>query len=82
MPFVCLIFGLVGASIGVKPQNTNRATSFGVCVGLIFGYYILAFMSTSLGIWGILTPFLGAWLPNIVGLGAGGLLLVQSASLK
>ena len=82
MPFVCLIFGLVGASIGVKPQNTNRATSFGVCVGLIFGYYILAFMSTSLGIWGILTPFLGAWLPNIIGLGAGGLLLVKSASLK
>ena len=82
LPFVCLIFGLVGAAIGVRPQNTNKATSFGVCVGLIFGYYLLAFMSTSLGIGGILTPFLGAWLPNILGLAAGSLLLVQSASLR
>lgn len=82
LPFVCLIFGLVGAAIGLRPQNTNKATSFGICVGLIFGYYLLAFLSTSLGIWGILTPVLGAWLPNMLGLVAGSLLLVQTASLR
>ncbi|MEM8777300.1 MAG: LptF/LptG family permease [Cyanobacteria bacterium P01_G01_bin.49] len=82
LPFVCLIFGLVGGAIGLRPQNTNKATSFGICVGLIFGYYLLAFLSTSLGIWGILTPILGAWLPNILGLGAGSLLLFQSATAR
>ncbi|BAP17154.1 putative permease YjgP/YjgQ [cyanobacterium endosymbiont of Epithemia turgida isolate EtSB Lake Yunoko] len=82
LPFVCVVFGLVGAAIGVRPQNTNRATSFGICVGLIFGYYLLAFVTSSLGIWGIFTPFLAAWAPNILGLSAGGLLLVQSASLR
>jgi lipopolysaccharide export system permease protein len=29
-PFVCLVFGLVGASLGTRPQRTGRATSFGL----------------------------------------------------
>ncbi|MBJ7898484.1 MAG: LptF/LptG family permease [Cyanobacteria bacterium RI_101] len=82
LPFVCLVFGLVGAAIGVRPQNTNKATSFGICVGLIFSYYLLSFLSESLGIWGILSPFLAAWAPNLLGLTAGSLLLIQSARLR
>ncbi|MGK7943309.1 MAG: LptF/LptG family permease [Microcystaceae cyanobacterium] len=82
LPFVCLVFGLIGAALGVRPQNTNKATSFGICVGLIFTYYLLSFMTSSMGIWGILTPFMAAWLPNLLGLGAGGLLLFQSAHLR
>lgn len=79
LPFVCLVFGLIGAAIGIQPQNTNKATSFGICVGLIFSYYLLSFVSSSMGIWGILTPFMAAWLPNFLGLGAGIFLLVQSS---
>ncbi|HAC62623.1 MAG TPA: permease [Cyanothece sp. UBA12306] len=82
LPFVCLVFGLVGAAMGVRPQNTSKATSFGICVGLIFSYYLLSFVSSSLGIWGILTPFFAAWAPNILGLTAGSILLVQSAHLR
>jgi lipopolysaccharide export system permease protein len=73
------VFGLIGAAIGVRPQNTNKATSFGICVGLIFFYYLLSFISESMGIWGVLDPFLAAWIPNFLGLMAGTLLLVQSA---
>ncbi|BAQ64052.1 LptF/LptG family permease [Geminocystis sp. NIES-3709] len=79
LPFVCLVFGLIGAALGVRPQNTNKATSFGICVGLIFSYYLLSFVSESMGIWGILTPFMAAWLPNLLGLGTGTWLLIQSA---
>jgi lipopolysaccharide export system permease protein len=78
LPFVCLVFGLIGAAIGIKPQNTGKATSFGICVGLIFAYYLLSFVSSSLGVWGILSPFMAAWLPNLLGLGASGLLLMNS----
>ncbi|MFM7440018.1 MAG: LptF/LptG family permease, partial [Snowella sp.] len=45
----------------MRPQQTNKATSFGICVGLIFSYYLLSFITSSLGIWGILSPFLAAW---------------------
>ena len=78
-PFVCLVFALVGAAIGLKPQNTGKATSFGICIVLIFSYYLLSFISNAMGIWGVLTPFMAAWLPNFLGLGAGGFLLVNSS---
>ena len=78
-PFVCLVFALVGAALGLRPKNTNRATSFGICVVLIFSYYLLSFITSSMGIWGVLSPFMAAWLPNFFGLGVGGLLLVQSS---
>ncbi len=82
LPFVCLVFGLIGASLGIRPQNANKATSFGICVGLIFSYYLLSFLTSSMGIWGVLTPFMSAWLPNFLGLTAGGLLLWRSAHLR
>lgn len=82
LPFVCFVFGLIGAAIGVRPQNTNKATSFGICVGLIFFYYLLSFLSESMGIWGALDPFTAAWLPNFLGLIAGTILLVQSSRLR
>ncbi|MEB3228909.1 MAG: LptF/LptG family permease [Synechocystis sp.] len=82
LPFVCFVFGLIGAAIGVRPQTTNKATSFGICVGLIFFYYLLSFISESMGIWGVLDPFLAAWIPNFLGLSAGTILLIQSAQLR
>ena len=78
-PFVCLVFGLVGAALGLRPQNTSKATSFGICVGIIFSYYLLTFITSAMGVGGILPPFTAAWLPNILGVGAGSLLLVQSS---
>lgn len=79
LPFVCIVFALIGSALGVRPQNTNRATSFGICVVLIFSYYLLSFISSSFGVWGALTPVMAAWLPNCLGLTAGIILLVRSA---
>ncbi len=78
-PFVCVVFGLVGASLGTKPQRTGKATSFGVSVVVIFSYYLLDFISGALGIAGILSPLIAAWLPSMFGFGVGGLLLMRTA---
>jgi lipopolysaccharide export system permease protein len=78
-PFVCLVFGLVGAVVGTRPQRTGRATSFGISVIIIFSYYLLNFICEALGLSGVLTPFVAAWLPNLFGVAAGGFLLVQAA---
>ena len=75
LPFACLVFALIGAAIGIKPQNAGRGISFGICIGLIFFYYLFSFISSSMGIQGVLSPFLAAWLPNFVVLGAAGLML-------
>lgn len=78
LPFVCLVFGLIGAALGAKPQGSGKATSFGICIGLIFTYYLLSFICESLGISGVVPPWLAAWLPNILGLSAAGGLLTQA----
>ena len=79
-PFVCLVFGLLGATLGMRPQNSSRATSFGVCVLMSFGYYFLMFVMGGLAIAEIIQPVVAAWLPNSLGLGLGGWLLVKTNS--
>ena len=78
-PFICIIFGLVGATLGTNPQRKGRATSFGISVVVIFGYYLLLFMSDALGLVGVFSPWVAAWLPNIFGFGAAVLLLTRAA---
>lgn len=79
IPFVCVVFGIVGAAIGVRPQRTSRATSFGVSVVIIFGYYLLSFITNAMGETGVLSPFLAAWLPTSLGLAAGIFLMIKAS---
>ncbi|MDJ0572398.1 MAG: LptF/LptG family permease [Pleurocapsa sp. MO_192.B19] len=75
-PFICLIFALIGSTLGAKYSYINRSKGFGFCVAIVFVYYVLGFTSDSLGITGVLSPFLAAWLPNILCLIIGIWLLV------
>ncbi|MGD1866873.1 MAG: LptF/LptG family permease [Phormidesmis sp.] len=77
IPFACVVFGLVGSAVGVRPQRTGKATSFGVSVVIIFGYYLLSFITSAMGEAGVVTPFIAGWLPLFLGLGAGLYLLAQ-----
>ncbi len=79
-PFISLVFGLIGSSLGVRPNSrTSRSQGFGISVLLIFGYYLMSFIFSSLGVKGTLFPILAAWMPVWIGLG-GGLLLLRQAS--
>ena len=79
-PAICLVFGLIGSSLGVRPYNrTSRSQGFGISVLLIFGYYLMSFIFSSLGISGTLVPILAAWSPVVIGL-VGGLHLLNKAS--
>jgi lipopolysaccharide export system permease protein len=79
-PAICLVFGLIGSSLGVRPNSrTSRSQGFGISVLLIFGYYLMSFIFSSLGITGTLMPFMAAWLPVFIGL-VGGLWLLRQAS--
>lgn len=77
IPFACVVFGLVGSAVGVRPQRTGKATSFGVSVVIIFGYYLLSFITSAMGEAGVVTPLIAGWLPLFLGLGAGLYLLAK-----
>ena len=80
LPAACLVFGLIGSSFGVRSiSRSSKSQGFGISVLLIFGYYVLSFFSSSLGVKGILNPFIAAWAP--VGLSISiALLILRRAS--
>jgi lipopolysaccharide export system permease protein len=45
---------------------------------LIFGYYLLSFISQSFGRSGAISPWLAVWLPNFIGFGAATGLLAKA----
>ncbi|WP_416223471.1 LptF/LptG family permease [Synechococcus sp. CBW1107] len=79
-PAICLVFGLIGSSLGVRPNaRTSRSQGFGISVLLIFSYYLMSFIFSSLGVKGTLGPELAAWSPVLIGLLLGLLLLRQAS---
>ena len=82
LPCACLVFGLVGSSLGSKSNlRSSRSQGFGLSVILILIYYIMSFLFSSLGVKGLLTPIFAAWLPVFISLGGGIYFLRKSSSL-
>ena len=79
LPFVCVVFGLVGSAMGSVPQRSGKGTSFGLSIIIIFAYYLVSFIASALGQAGVLSPFMAAWSGNFLGLGIGIFLLVRVA---
>lgn len=77
LPFACVVFGLVGTTLGNRPQRTGRATGFGVSVLVIFAYYMLMAIGDALGLSSYVSPIVAAWLPNLLCFGAGLFLLFR-----
>ena len=81
LPCACLVFGLIGSSLGSKPNlRSSKSQGFGLSVILILLYYILSFVFSSLGVKGTFTPFLSAWIPVFISLSVG-IHLLKKASV-
>ena len=64
LPAACIVFGLIGSSFGVRSiSRSSKSQGFGLSVLMIFGYYLLSFFSSSLGVKGIFNPVVAAWAP-------------------
>ncbi len=79
LPFVCVVFGLIGSALGSVPQRSGKGTSFALSIVIIFTYYIVSFFASALGQAGILSPFMAAWTSNFLCLGIGIFLLMRIA---
>ncbi len=66
LPFTCFVFGLFGIPLGLRPQRTSSSVGLGLSLVFILFYYILMTAGRILGENGSVSPFLGAWLPNII----------------
>ena len=79
VPMASLIFALVGVPLGLQPTRNSSSAGFAMSVIIIFLYYALMTMANAIGRSGAIAPMLAVWIPNIVGLIAG-LILVRRAS--
>ena len=81
IPFACFIFALVGAPLGLQPNRSGSSIGLGLSIIVIFIYYTMMTVGSALGQSGHLSPWLGAWLQNIIFIAVGVLLLYRSYEL-
>jgi lipopolysaccharide export system permease protein len=78
IPFASLVFALVGAPLGLRRLRGGASVGLGLSVLIIFGYYILWHGLHVLGEGGQVSPFLASWLPNLIGIAAGLVLILRA----
>ena len=82
LPFSCIVFSLIGSTLGIKQNiRSSKSQGFGLSIMIIFLYYLTCFVFSSMGIVGIITPFLSAWIPVFIFLGFGTLLVRRSSKI-
>lgn len=80
IPFASLIFALIGFPLGIRRQRSGGAIGFALSIAIIFIYYLIYQYASILGNNGAASPMLCAWIPDIVGLLVG-LVLLKKASI-
>jgi LPS export ABC transporter permease LptG/LPS export ABC transporter permease LptF len=76
IPFVCVIFSLIGLGLGLTSGRDGKLAAFVPGIGVVFAYYVLDYLGRQMAKGQLLAPWLASWGPNIVlGLAGLGLLL-------
>lgn len=74
IPVACLVFGLIGLALGATHRREGSLGSFVLGILVVFAYYVPLYVGPQMVKGGLLPPWLGMWLANIV-LGALGVMM-------
>jgi lipopolysaccharide export system permease protein len=77
IPFASFVLALLGTPMALQPQRRSNAAGFGLCIVFILLWYAFMGVGSYLARAGVLTPFVGAWLPNFVLAGYGVYIFVK-----
>lgn len=75
LPLASLIFGFVGAPLGIRRQRGTAAAGFALSIVIIFLYWAMAQYLFILGRGGSVPPIVASFLPDALGLVAGAIIL-------
>jgi LPS export ABC transporter permease LptG/LPS export ABC transporter permease LptF len=75
-PFVTLVMTLLAIPFGVSTGKRGALYAVGLGIVLALSYWIISSLFVALGKSGVLTPWLAAWSPNIIVLGASGFMFL------
>lgn len=82
LPLTCLIFGLLGMSIGVNIRKSAKARGLTMGIVIVLLYYLLQLGGAALTETGKMSPLPGLWLPPTIFTIAGLCLLTLAATEK
>lgn len=77
-PLACLIFGILGAPLGIRPHRSGKTIGFGIAIAIIFTYWVLYRWLYIVGQGGGLPPIVAAFTPCMIGLLAAAVLVART----
>jgi lipopolysaccharide export system permease protein len=80
LPVTCLIIAIFGAPMGLTAPRSGAAVGIAIGLGSNVAFLTMIQLSRAVGISGILPPLAAAWLPSVIFLSIGGVLLAKARS--
>jgi lipopolysaccharide export system permease protein len=78
LPAACFIVVLFGSALGNSTGRAGPAMGVGIALGTVLFYLLSVRISQGLGAGGVMPPALAAWLPNLLFLSIGLVLLART----
>ncbi|MBU1693103.1 MAG: LptF/LptG family permease [Verrucomicrobia bacterium] len=75
MPWTCLIVTLLGIPFGAQSGRRGAFLGIVLALGLFFGFYVFVNVGLAFGKKQLIAPWVGGWLPNLLFLVAGLILI-------
>lgn len=75
LPLAALIFGLVGAPLGIRNHRTGAASGFWISVIIIFGYMMLANLMAVYSQGGVIPAYMASFTPLVIGAAVAAVLI-------
>ncbi|MBR1460790.1 LptF/LptG family permease [bacterium] len=66
LPLATIVFVLVGVPLAITPPRVRYNRGFLFSILIIFAFYVLRALSISFGNAGSISPFIAAWLPDLI----------------
>ncbi|MGC8863992.1 MAG: LptF/LptG family permease, partial [Armatimonadota bacterium] len=68
LPMSSLVFAMLAAPLGVRPYRSGSSVGFGLSILLIFLYWMVWHYTSSLAIQGHISPAVGAFFADVIGI--------------
>lgn len=78
IPFVCIVFGLIGIPLGIQPRRSGKSYGFVFSILILLAYYISLILFESLATRKTVPAFWAGWAPNLIFGSLGFYLLIKA----
>lgn len=78
VPFTCIVIAIFGAPLALTAPKASGAVGVGISLATTVVFLLLVQLSEAVGAGGLVPPVGAAWIPNIVFMGIGLLLLARA----